>query len=1078
MSKLSHLSIAIRMALLASIASMVALPALAQDKTAGTPATAEESADDEADAADDADAKDKPAQEMSTVIVTASRIPRAGFDTLEPAFTVDRDYITDRGITNVADALNELPGFGIGATPEGGQSTFGVGVNFVNRFGLGTARTLTVIDGRRVVSANQPTIFGAAAPGLQVDLNIVPTQLIERVDSLAIGGAPTYGSDAIAGVVNVVLRRDYEGLEFGGAYGLTEQGDNERTNASVIWGKNLLDGRANLTFSASFDTIDGVLSTARDFPNEAPFFGVNPTAASLAALQPNRTPGNDGRYDPNVPFAGPLPLGGPTAVFVRDRRLSALTPGGLLFPVGPPTTGPSGCSVNGGRNRVGGLLCGFGPNQATLLQFAPDGSIVPYNQGSPFGNTDASGGDGWNLVETQQLTSDLDRNSFSGMGRFDFTDSVTGFMDMLYYEAESLELVDQNIFNATQFGALSGPITFRLDDPRLTDQARAALVATGLNPQTGRFALSRASSDLVQNQGRAEVETFRVVGGLRGAFDLWERDFNWEVAAVYGSSDNTSFQSVLHQQRFVNAMNVTRDASGNVVCAGEAQAGLTVPGTLTPIPDANCRPLNIFGFGTPSQEARDYVRDVQQVDAHLSQRIFTGFVTTDLFTMYSGTVPLNVGFEHREEDGSFTPNDFARLGLGRSAAISPLSGGFDTDELFVESFVPLVDREADWFMLKRLDVTLKGRRVDNSVNGATNAHTVGLEWAPIDDLVLRGNRTSSLRAPAITELFSPSSPIFTAMNDACDTRLINSAPPGFQANRNRNCAAFLSAYGLPATGFQSNIVGATAQGTNSGDPNLENEIGRAYTLGFVYSPGFVPGLSINADYYDIEIRNAIANLGANAIASGCFDNGNFDVSDVNNANSFCSRITRDASGQVTNVRTGFVNGAITNFRGMSAQLDYGIDLAEWNISRGGNLRFGLNAFRYLNLETSTNGITVDRADTEVGQSDNSLQLNVAYEDPLGFGVRLQGNYIGPARFDVNFVPASPTNPATRDFLEIDSQWTFNASGSYRFNDNLLMRLSVTNLFDEEPPFGLNGAGAAGVYDLLGRRYVLSAEYKF
>jgi outer membrane receptor protein involved in Fe transport len=1067
MSKFNHLSVAIRLALLAGTAAMFSTPVFAQSEV---DAKAAESAEKAKAAADDAEANaeanSENTQKMSTVVVTASRLVRAGFDTLEPAFTVDRDYVTARGLTNIADALNELPGFGIGATPEGGQSTFGVGLNFVNRFGLGTARTLTVIDGRRVVSANQPTIFGAAGPGLQVDLNIVPTQLIERVDSVAIGGAPTYGADAIAGVVNVVLRRDYEGLELGGAYGLTEHGDNERTNASVLWGKNLLDGRANLTFSASFDTIDGVLSNERDFPNAAPFFGVNNPASSFSVLQPNRTPANDGRYNPNSPF------GSPAAVFARDRRLSALTPGGLLFPVGPPTAGPNGCSANGGRNRSGGLLCGFGPNQATLLQFAPGGNIVPYNGGTPFGNTDASGGDGWNLIDTQQLTSELDRNSISGMGRFDFTDSVTGFMDLMYYEAESFELVDQNIFNATQFGGLSGPITFRLDDPRLTDQARAALVATGLDPQTGRFTLSRASSDLVQNNGRAEVETSRVVAGVRGDFEAMNRGFNWEVAAVYGKSDNTSFQSVLHQQRFVNAMNVTRDASGNLVCAGVAQAGLTVPGALTPIADAACRPLNIFGFGTPSSAARDYVRDVQRVDAELTQKIFTGFITGDLFTMYSGTVPLNIGYEHREEDGSFTPNEFARLGLGRSAVISPLSGAFETDEFFAETFIPLIDSSADLLLLKRLDITLKGRRVDNSVNGATNAHTVGLEWAPIDDLLFRGNRTSSLRAPAITELFSPSSPIFTTMNDACDSRFLNSAPPGFQSNRSRNCAAFLSSFGLPATGFQSNIVGATAQGTNSGDPTLENELGRSYTIGFVYSPSFVPGLRVNADYYDIEITNAISNLAANAIASGCFDNSNFNTANIASANSFCERITRDAAGQVTNVRTGFVNGGITNFRGMSAELDYGVDLADWNIARGGNLRFGLNAFRYLNLETSANGVTIDRLDTEVGQSDNTMQVNVAYEDPIGFGVRLQGNYIGPAVFDVNFTPA------TRDILEIDSQWTFNASGSYRFNDNLLVRLSVTNLFDEEPPFGLNGAGAVGVYDLLGRRYLLSAEYKF
>ena len=128
------------------------------------------------------------ASDQQLIVVTGSRIPRAGFDTLEPATVVSSEYLETRGLTNVADALNEIPGFGVGVTPEGGQSGFGVGQNFVNRFGLGTARTLTLVNGRRFVSSNAPTIFGPAAPGLQVDLNVIPTELIERVENLAIGG--------------------------------------------------------------------------------------------------------------------------------------------------------------------------------------------------------------------------------------------------------------------------------------------------------------------------------------------------------------------------------------------------------------------------------------------------------------------------------------------------------------------------------------------------------------------------------------------------------------------------------------------------------------------------------------------------------------------------------------------------------------------------------------------------------------------------------------------------------------------------------------------------------------------------
>jgi outer membrane receptor for ferrienterochelin and colicin len=178
-----------------------------------------------APAADDAGKKDEEAKELDAITVTGSRIRRAGFDTLEPAIVVSEEYLKDRGLTNVADALNEIPGFGVGVTPEGGQSGFGVAVNFVNRFGLGSNRTLTLVNGRRYVSSNSPTIFGPAGPGQQVDLNVVPSLLVDRIENVAIGGAPTYGSDAIAGVVNVILKKDFEGLETTATYGITDRGD-------------------------------------------------------------------------------------------------------------------------------------------------------------------------------------------------------------------------------------------------------------------------------------------------------------------------------------------------------------------------------------------------------------------------------------------------------------------------------------------------------------------------------------------------------------------------------------------------------------------------------------------------------------------------------------------------------------------------------------------------------------------------------------------------------------------------------------------------------------------------------------
>lgn len=271
--------------------------------------------------------QEKPKDEISeldTVKVTGSRIQRAGFDTLEPATVVGQEYLQERGITNVADALNEIPGFGAGVTPEGGQSSFGVGVNFVNRFGLGSNRTLTLINGRRFVSSNPPSIFGPGAPGIQVDLNVVPTSMVERVENLAVGGAPTYGADAIAGVVNLILKKDYEGTEIGGNFGITGQGDNQRINGYALWGMNFGENdRGNITVNISYDTVDGVLQVDRDYFANGYFTTGNPLASTMAALFPGRTPANDGRgartcrSTPAPATASPTACSSPTAISGR-----------------------------------------------------------------------------------------------------------------------------------------------------------------------------------------------------------------------------------------------------------------------------------------------------------------------------------------------------------------------------------------------------------------------------------------------------------------------------------------------------------------------------------------------------------------------------------------------------------------------------------------------------------------------------------------------------------------------------------------------------------------------------------------
>lgn len=971
---------------------------------------------------------------------------------------VGEAYIKNRGFTNIADALNEIPGFEEGSTPEGTEGNFGVGANHLDLYNLGTQRTLTLINGRRMVASNAPVPPGGPtpSPGLQVDLNIIPVQLVERVENIYVGGAPTYGSDAIAGVVNLILKRDFEGVEVQSTYAITDRGDGQRYNGSVLFGHNFADDRGNITIAASVDNQDGVLQTERDYFSRGFSLQPNPTASLIESFQPGRSASNDGRVLTNIPFDTGNNDGIPNAVTIRNTRVLNYTAGGLLL---QPT---------GDVNFPDGRLRGFGSNQDVYLQFAPGGNLVLFDPGVNFGDLRASGGDGFNPVESGQLTSDLQRKTLYALGRFDFTDHLGLFFEANYYSGEGLELADEPLLNSSSSAQPNGTITIRSDHPLLNDQARSTLAENGISS----FRLSRASGDLVTNNGRTESELARAVIGLTGDFNIGARSFNWEISANMGQNDATSFGTALNQQNFVNAINVTRDASGNIVCSPvnvpwviyPTPAGSTNP-EFKPVADPNCVPLNLFGEGTPSAEATAYVTDPTTAQAKIRQQIYNINITGSPFDIWSGPVSFNIGYEHRKESSSFVPDDFQQLGLGRTAPLAAVEGEFSTDEIFAETLLPLVDAADDLPFLKRLDLTGKVRRVDNTVNGLFTAYTYGFQWRPFDDFEIRANKTHSLRAPAITELFLPTTEITTTVPDSCDSRNITSGTR--PAVRQANCQAFFDQFGITQP-FQSDAVDTATIGTLSGDPDLDNEIADAYAIGFVWQPSFIDGLEVAVDYTEIEIDQLIVNLGSGDVVSGCFDNLDFNTADVTQANPFCSRITRDQNGQITFIETGFFNGEFFNFTGISGDIQYGLELGDY-----GTLNVGLTAFHLKRLENSNNGIVTNIQAGEIGNAKNQYLLNITHQrDRLG--LNLQVKYISSAEFDVD------STIENRDVLAIDGYWLHNAGVSYRIGDNGILRLAVTNLFDEEPPFPVVTTVAVfgGSYDLLGRRYSLTAEWKF
>ena len=392
-----------------------------------------------------------PGQE---VVITGSRIRIPNLKSIEPTTTVDFRQVRERNFTNVADALNELPNIRGSVTPAGAQGSFGQGTNFVNTYGLGSNRTLTLINGRRFVTSNPATNFGNAAAGTQTDLNIVPDILLDRIDLVSIGGAPVYGSDAIAGVVNVILRSKYRGIEVSGVSGITEQGDNFRYNVSGLVGGDLFDGRLNLTAAVSYDNVTGLVYNSRDYLRQN-IGGVptrrRPPPAAFASSGRRHHPGRPRQPEHRLQQHHHRHLPGRHSrsqcrYSVPDQRWPHHHHQHRLHRGQP-------------RHQPGVLLRRGLAGRAVLRQ---SGNLQPFNQGVLFGSsTSASlvGGDSSGVFQFNdfaQITSDLERKIGYGFVTFNVTDNIELFAEGTLSKSTANELVQQPTFNSSLFAGASG----------------------------------------------------------------------------------------------------------------------------------------------------------------------------------------------------------------------------------------------------------------------------------------------------------------------------------------------------------------------------------------------------------------------------------------------------------------------------------------------------------------------------------------------------------------------------------------------------------------------------------------------
>jgi iron complex outermembrane receptor protein len=951
---------------------------------------------------------------IEEVIVTGSRIPRTGFDTLQPAIVLDSEFIEAGGFTDIATALNQIPAFGVpGTSTQGDQSSQGVGQEFVNFFGLGSQRTLTLVNGHRFVSSNTPALGSSANAGLQVDLNVIPASLIDRVETIAIGGAPIYGADAIAGTVNIIMKDDFEGFDIKTSYGVSSESDMEETEFSVAWGANSADGRGNVTLGLEYTDREGMIESDRDHLREGWQF---------------REPA-----DPSSPFTRELVANAHANIVSGD---GVITPGATLLP-----------------------NFGIGQFDGQYLQFSPDGSLRPYDVGAPTGNAVWSlGGEGLFLPDVTALFTPIERTLATAFAHYDLSDSVEVFGELWVAHVEATEAANQPAYQSGFFGEESLSLEFPIDHPLLTPSAQATLagLTDGGVPITS-FHIQRSSTDLRPNNNanNSEMNLLRFVGGMRGDFEVANRFFNWDVSYNFGQSTADTRSLDVVSERMMYALDVIPDpVSGELGCrvvvdptSRPPDPGAPFGTTLQQARFDNCVPLDIFGDGRPSAEAIDYITVNQVNKTVMNQQVVSANIGGDLFELPAGSFGVAAGISHREEKGDFQAGGFAELGLGRSTPVESVFGAYDSDEIYVEFYAPLISSDMDIPLVSSLSMEGAYRRLDNSLAGSDDVWTIGGRYAPIPDIEVRGNVTRSVRAPAITELFLPLSGTNSFASDPCDQRFVDNGPN--PTTRRANCIADGIA---DPDNFVSNVANASVQGVTGGNIGLENEVADAWTVGAIFRPRFVEGLSLAIDYVDFDIESAIAQFTLTQIMESCYDQAGFP-------NSFCGLFSRQANGQLPPTdafQSGFVNAGQRTFQGVTIEGIYSMDLFAGQFDVSASI---------MNIQEDITRIQESVQDDggEIGQSDWQGQVNFTYSQDQ-WSAYLQARMIGKG------VWSNDDTPTARDVMGEGDVWFLSGSFNYEINDTIGLQFNINNILDELPSPGAIASGNSAVYGNMGRFY--------
>ena len=992
--------------------------------------------------------------DIQEVVITGSRIAAPNQASASPVQVIDSKGIEATGRNDISDVLNQLPqilnndlGQDLGNRTSG--LTGAGGVATADLRGLGPNRTLVLVDGRRLGVGSPQTAIQSPAP----DLDQIPLFMVERVEVVTGGASTVYGSDAIAGVVNFILKKDFQGLQLDGQVGENWHGnhnsyaqaavrdfgetpltgtsrDGRNRNFSAIMGTNFADDKGNITAWVNFYHQDPVSSGERDFGQ-----------CQLAANS------NNGTTIDSAVCAGSSnsnffnPLSGPNMNTAFSVSGTSFVPRGSVATT-PPASYNSQTFIFMQRDDTR-YLAGF--NAHIDIQ----DWIKPYLQ---FNFMD-------DRTEQQVAPSALFRGSNPN-------NTTTG----------NYHVNCGNPFLSAQEIGILGCTPGQIAAVDQLDPANQVEIEIGRRNLEG----GNRVNDFQHTNYRA------VLGAAGEISKAWNYD---AYAQFYYTTYFQSANKYLNYSNIDNALLATTDASGHAVCV----AGGT-----------NCAPYNIFADGGPSPAALAYLQTIGTQRGETTLRTVHADITGQLGE-YGITLPtahdgiaVNIGAEHRNENVTLSPDATEESGQlsGLGGAVTPIDSSLSVTEEFLEVLVPLVQ---DKPLAKELVINPGFRRSDYSTSGVVNTYKFDIQWQPIEDLRVRASYQRAIRAPSIVELFNePLVGLIQLGDDPCSP----SAPGQHDAPRSladclhtvspAQAAAFSAAYA--AGSIPNSILGQLSQQT-SGNPLLAPEKSKSYSAGFVFTPQAVPGLTGSIDWWDIKVDQVIGAIPANVILGQCLDTGD---------PRFCSQLVRQPNTFSLTGNSSATGGYIIqkDFNIGAAEVE-GIDLqGSYNLTmpaKLGRLRLTLNG-SYMLKDTTTplpGAPTYDCVGLfgSVCQTVNPRWRHIfsaTWQTPANVDVGMNWRFIGKVGYDGN--DPDPTLHAAEEaifgayndfdkklpnmsYIDLFAVWNTPFKG-------LTVRGGINNILDKDPPlatFEITSGGAANTYstyDSLGRQLYLAFTAKF